>query len=382
MFLWHAGGKVHLLSGDSVKMPVPHLPPAAAHGALRRRRFLAGLPALGAAACTASGAAEAGPLRHVIFGSCLDTHDHPLLDRALTLPRDLFLFMGDNIYADKGGVPMMKEKYALLKHSRFFQGLRSKGEIMATWDDHDFGLNDGGAGYEHKKEAQREFYDWLDEPAGSPRRQQEGVYSARTFGPAGQRVQVIMLDTRYFRSDLKKVAKDKALIGGSYVATDDPGATMLGAAQWAWLEATLRQPAELRLIVSSIQFAPEVHGGECWANMPHEQQRMMDVLKRTRVAGVIFLSGDRHWCEFSRMDGPTGYPLWDFTSSSMTQKHPRGTPTPNRFRAVPKTYHLPNVGLLQIEWRDQDTVITAQVIDVDGITRLEHRLLLSALTPK
>ena len=100
-------------------------------------------------------------------------------------------------------------------------------------------------------------------------------------------------------------------------------------AEYLGADLGLRQPAEIRLIVSSIQFAPEVHGGECWANMPHEQQRMMDVLKRTRAAGVIFLSGDRHWCEFSRMDGPTGYPLWDFTSSSMTQKHPRGTPTPN-----------------------------------------------------
>lgn len=290
--------------------------------------------------------------------------------------------MGDNIYADKGGLPMMKEKYALLKQSRFFQGLRSKGDILATWDDHDFGKNDGGAEYEQKKEAQKEFHDWLDEPADSPRRQQEGVYSVRTYGPEGKRVQVIMLDTRYFRGELKKVPKDKALIGGPHVATDDARTTMLGAAQWQWLEKVLRQPAEIRLIVSSIQFAPEVHGGECWANMPHEQQRMLEVLQRTRAAGVIFLSGDRHWCEFSRIDGPTGYPLWDFTSSSMTQKHPRGTPTQNRFRALTKTYHLPNVGLLQIEWADQDTTINVQVIDVDGKAQLDHRLSLRELQPK
>lgn len=348
---------------------------------LPRRRFLAGLPALGMMA-QAAPSVVAEPLRNIVFGSCLDTHDHPMLDRTLTLPRDLFIFMGDNIYADKGGLPMMKEKYALLKQSRFYQGLRSKGDILATWDDHDFGQNDGGSSYEHKKDAQKEFYDWLDEPATSPRRQQEGVYSVRTYGPEGKRVQVIMLDTRYFRGELKKVSKDKALVGGSYVATDDASTTMLGAAQWEWLESTLRQPAELRLIVSSIQFAPEVHGGECWGNMPHEQQRMMEVLKRTRAAGVVFLSGDRHWCEFSQVTGPCGYPLWDFTSSSMTQKHPRGTPTPNRFRSVPKTYHLPNVGLLQIEWSDSDAAITAQVLDVDGIARLEHRLLLSALLPK
>ncbi len=341
-----------------------------------RRRFLAGLPALG---FISAHAVVEQPLQDIVFGSCLDTHEHPMLERALTLPRDLFIFMGDNIYADKGGIPMMKEKYALLKQSRFFQGLKNK-PIRATWDDHDFGENDGGSSYAHKQDAQVEFWNWLDEPAESSRRKQEGVYDARTFGPAGKRVQVITLDTRYFRSALKKAPTNKVMIGGPYTAADDASATMLGAAQWKWLEKMLRQPAELRVIVSSIQFAPELHGGECWANMPHEQQRMMDVLKRTRAEGVIFLSGDRHWSEFSRIDGPCGYPLYDFTSSSMTQKHPRGTPTVNRHRFAPKTWHLPNVGHLHIDW--SSGLVTARIIDVDGATQIEHEVRLLELEPR
>ena len=39
---------------------------------------------------------------------------------------------------------------------------------------------------------------------------------------------------------------------------------MLGAAQWAWLRAQLLQPAELRLIVSSVQVLAEGHGWEGW----------------------------------------------------------------------------------------------------------------------
>lgn len=343
-----------------------------------RRRFLAGLPGLGLISTFAQ-SSNAEPLQHIVFGSCLDTHEHPMLDRTLTLPRDLFIFMGDNIYADKGGLPMMREKYALLKQSAFFKGLRRKGTIVATWDDHDYCENDGGAGNPLKKEAQQGFHDWLDEPADSPRRQQEGVYSAQVYGPEGKRVQVVLLDTRYFRSPLKQVPKEQALIGGRSVATDDTSTTMLGEAQWRWLEKTLKEPAELRLIVSSIQFAAEVHGGECWANMPHEQQRLMDVLRRTRASGVIILSGDRHWCEFSKLDGPSGYPIYDYTSSSMTQKHPRATPTPNKHRLLPKTYHIPNVGLLTIEWGNGDATITTQVIDVEGTTQIEHVVKLSQL---
>ena len=326
---------------------------------IHRRRFLAGLPAIG---LIAAHAADEQPLEDVVFGSCLDTHEHPMLDRSLTLPRDLFIFMGDNIYADKGGIPMMQEKYALLKKSRFFRGLKNK-PILATWDDHDFGQNDGGADCPIKKEAQVEFWNWLDEPADSPRRKQEGVYHAQTFGPAGKRVQVILLDTRYFRSPMKKVAKDKAMIGGTSAPTDDESTTILGAAQWSWLEKVLREPADLRIVVSSIQFAPEAHGGESWANFPHEKRRMLSLLKGHTA---VVLSGDRHWCEFSR-DG-----VFDFTSSSMTQKHPRGTPTPNKYRVVPKTYHLPNVGHLHIEWAA--ATITVKVIAEDGEAKIEQRV--------
>lgn len=329
-----------------------------------RRRFLSGLPALG---LISAYAAEEPPLQNIVFGSCLDTHEHPMLDRALTLPRDLFIFMGDNIYADKGGIQMMKEKYALLKNSRFYRGLKDK-PILATWDDHDFGLNDGGADCPIKREAQAEFWNWLDEPADSPRRKQEGVYHAQTFGPAGKRAQVIMLDTRYFRSPLKKVTKDEAMLGGSAVPTDDESTTILGDAQWAWLENVMQEPAELRIIVSSIQFAPEAHGGECWANFPHEQRRLLVLLRGHRA---LVLSGDRHWCEFSRME------VFDFTSSSMTQKHPRGTPTPNKNRILPKTYHMPNVGHLCIDWNAASLAV--KIIGENGQTPLETRVAFTEL---
>jgi alkaline phosphatase D len=302
-----------------------------------RRRLLAGLPALGFVPARAE---NPRPLENILFGSCLNTHEHPMLDRALALPRDLFLFMGDNVYADKGGLPMMREKYALLKNSRFFRGLKNK-PVLATWDDHDFGLDDGGSENAWKNEAQVEFWNWLDEPADSPRRKQEGVYHAQGFGPAGKHAQIILLDTRCFRSPLKKVPKEKAMLGGNSVPTDDESTTLLGAAQWAWLRKVLQEPADLRIIVSSIQFAPEAHGGECWANFPHEQKRLRSLLKDQKA---LVLSGDRHWCEFSKNG------VFDFTSSSMTQKHPRGTPTSNKHRIVPKTYHLPNVGLLNIDW--------------------------------
>eukprot|EP01031_Cornospumella_fuschlensis_P048677 gene48677-59600_t len=160
-----------------------------------RRRFVSLPLTLLSAAATGAAAAIEPPLRHVVFGSCIKSPEHPMLDRTLTLPMDLFLFMGDNIYADTTDMAVMRAKYTELKQSRFFQGIKAKAPLLATWDDHDMGANDGGADYPKKREAQKEFYDWLDEPVDSPRRQREGVYDVRVFGPEGKRTQVIMLDT-------------------------------------------------------------------------------------------------------------------------------------------------------------------------------------------
>ena len=327
-------------------------------------------------------AQESRVLSNIVFGSCLDKTEHPMLDRTLLLPMDLFIFLGDNIYADTSDMRVMKQKYDDLKMSRFFQTLRKKTPFMATWDDHDFGPNDGGANYPMRRESQQQFFDWLDEPANSPRRQQEGVYNASSFGPVEKRVQVIMLDTRYFRSPLKKGNLDIVPSGGSYIPNDDSQSTILGADQWTWLEQRLQEPATLRLIGSSIQFVASAHGGECWSNFPHERQRLIQLIQKTRANGIVFLSGDRHWCEFSRMDGPMGYPLYDFTASSMTQVHPRGTPTPNNFRMLKKTFHQPNVGRLKIDWSQNDPSLSFQILDVDGTTQLETVLKLHDLLPK
>ncbi len=322
------------------------------------------------------------PLTHIAFGSCLNKPEHPLLDRTLTVPMDLFIFMGDNVYADTTNMTVMRAKYDALKNSRFFQGLKKKAPILATWDDHDYGMNDGGGNFPFKQGAQQEFHNWLDEPADSPRRQQEGVYDARIYGPAGKRVQVILLDTRYFRSPLARGDHGIEPSGGPYIPTKDTSTTMLGETQWRWLEAQLQQPAEVRLIVSSIQFVPELAGCEAWANLPHEKVRMLELLKRTKANGVLFLSGDRHWCEFSRMDGLAGYPLYELTASAMTQVHPRGTPTPNKYRLIPKTFHQANVGLLTIDWARLDTQLHLQILDVEGKTQLEHKIRLGELQGK
>lgn len=312
------------------------------------------------------------PLTRIAFGSCINPPTHPMLDRVLTLDFDAFVLLGDNIYADTTNMTVMAEKYRVRKESTFFRALRKRAPLLATWDDHDFGWNDAGANYAQRTESQRLFLDFMDEPASSPRRQREGIYDAHVFGPPGRRVQIILLDTRYFRSALATGENNVVPSGGKYIPHPDPGATMLGEAQWKWLGEQLRMPAEVRVIASSIQFLSEFSGAEAWANLPREKQRMLDLLHATRANGVVFISGDRHWAELSRLDRPGDYPLYDMTASALTEPHNRGTPTPNRLRDGP-TFHNVNVGLLTIDWSGAKPAALIQDIDVNGVVRIEKR---------
>ena len=92
-----------------------------------------------------SGSPDQGrPLKTIAFGSCINTNSHPMLDRVLKVPFDLFVLLGDNIYADTTNAAVMRRKYDALKQSPFFRSLRGKAPLLATWDDHDYGANDAG----------------------------------------------------------------------------------------------------------------------------------------------------------------------------------------------------------------------------------------------
>ena len=71
--------------------------------------------------------------------------------------------------------------------------------MLGIWDDHDYGTSNGGSDNPRKREVQKLLLDFLDEPAASPRRTQEGVYASYTFGPPGRQMKVILLDVRFHR---------------------------------------------------------------------------------------------------------------------------------------------------------------------------------------
>ena len=360
---------------------------------------LAGLSGFACGAETASPESDPHPalgrtLSRIAFGSCAEQDKpQPVWDAVLARRNDLFIFLGDNVYADTREMSVLAAKYAKLAANPGFAKLRETTPIVATWDDHDFGENDAGADYPQKDASRRVFLDFWGEPARSPRRDRDGVYSAYVFGPPGRRVQVLLPDLRFNRTALLPIecpgtdydtwARARVEAGqplpGPYRRNPDHSATMLGERQWQWLERQLEVPAELRLFGSSVQVLADFTGWEAWANFARDRDRLFDLIRRKRANGVLFLSGDIHYAELSRQDVNVPYRLWDLTSSGLTEEW--RIPTPNANRASEVVADA-NFGFVDIDWQGAATTLALGIIDATGRTRMSWRLPLADLAPR
>ncbi|KAL3699152.1 hypothetical protein R1sor_017174 [Riccia sorocarpa] len=356
-------------------------------------------------------------LSRIAFGSCANqSAPQPIWTAISAFDPEVFIWLGDNIYADaklparfigkkRNSGPFkntprfshvspeeMQKKYTIAKNNSGYSALRKTTQIIGTWDDHDYGLNDAGKEFPLKDISQQLMLDFLDEPKDSPRRKQKGVYTSYTYGPIGKRIKVILLDTRYHRDE---VFSDGAI---------------LGEAQWAWLEREFKKrDAQVNLIASSIQVISNMSAVvrpffhvESWSNFPAEQERLYKLIADYNVSGVIFMSGDVHFGEITRYDcAPAEYPLYDITSSGLTQAVEELTNSmlasilrftawylPNTMRVYNShcrykscVYGKRNFGTLEIDWDADPVMISMSVKDVLGRRVSGVEVPLSTLQP-
>ncbi len=331
-------------------------------------------------------------LSRIVFGSCADQKaDQSIWDRVAAEGQDLTLYIGDNVYGDvrsnDPALPELKTAYMRLAASAPFARARAAAPMLTVWDDHDYGLNDAGADFRFKEASEELFHYVWAVPAEDARRARPGVYGSWIVGEAGKRVQIIMLDTRYFRSPLKPTDEYGAPGKERYLPDADPAKTMLGEAQWAWLEEELKKPAELRLLVSSIQIIAEGHGWEAWRTLPLERQKLYDVIERSGAQNIVALSGDRHAAALYLREDVAGFPFFEATSSSLNlpgarwraeMENPPVEPGPHRLGDM---IYDANYGLLDINWAartlrvsiksEEGVVITAATLGFDGAISME-----------
>ena len=300
------------------------------------------------------------------LGSCLRQDlDMPIWSAVHDRQPDSFIFMGDNVYADIGRYKRMDQPdnfdaaYQALADRSEFSAFRSAmaesgRPLLATWDDHDYGLNDGGTDYPHKLAAKRAFLNFFSTVTPAVASLDEaGIYNAKTVVTGnGLVVQFILLDTRSFRSSMERRKNNELCQRGGWEFMTDADATVLGETQWQWLEKELTKPADVRLLVSSIQVLPTEQCFEKWSNFPQERERLFSLIQETKANGVVLLSGDRHLSEISVLDREDfAYPLYELTSSGLNSAlngRFDSDNEPNDLRALPNNITVDSFGEIDI----------------------------------
>lgn len=302
------------------------------------------------------------PLTRILLASCNNEEsESATLATVAAQDADLFLMIGDNVYGDTRGtgpgrsyaandpdLSELRRAFAELATRPEFLAVRARLPMMVTWDDHDFGANDAGAEFPFKEYAERihETFWGLDEQV----RERPGVHYSRIFGPEGKRTQIIMLDTRFFRSALTPTDAYGTPGKERYLpALPGTEQVMLGEDQWAWLAAELRKPAEVRLIASSIQVITDGHGWEAWKTMPAERERLYRAVRDSGAKGVVFLSGDRHTAFLYRNNEVLAHPALELTASSLNMSFATESKETDASQ-IGAGYPMPNFGDIAIDW--------------------------------
>ncbi|MEQ8904427.1 alkaline phosphatase D family protein [Ekhidna sp.] len=284
----------------------------------------------------------------IAFGSCShqDNIEGQLWSEVNATNPDLWIWLGDNIYGDTTDMGIMKAKYDLQKSHPDYHKLIKSTSVIGIWDDHDYGVNDGGKEFPAKDQSKEQLFDFLGVDKNNPARKRQGAYQSYTYQHSTGNTKVILLDTRYFRDFLQWNNP------GTYEKESivNPTGDILGEKQWNWLEKQLSDPEiDFFILGSGIQVIPEEHRWEKWSNFPQAKTRLLEMIKTTTKAPLVILSGDRHLSEVSKLDlDGYDYPLYEFTSSSLNAPT-EPSPENNEFRIKDKI-HVQNFAVMTIIW--------------------------------
>lgn len=283
---------------------------------------------------------------------------------------DVVLWLGDNNYFEPGDSTHLSDwedparmafKYAELRALPTLQPLLRQAIHYAIWDDHDYADGEADRTFPLKDEVNQTFERfWANSYYGGPGL--DGVYSNVVMGD----VEIFLTDGRFYRDP-----EDDPRV---------PGKTMLGERQLAWLKEGLAgSTARLKIVAVGVQVLADYHKYDGYLHYPHERAEILDWIRKRRIEGVVFVSGDRHLSELMRDTDRIGYPLYEMTASPVGNRpFQTGLEQPNPIRIGGYSQGF-NYGLLDIDTASDPATITFRLKDAEGREVLSHRVQLDEL---
>ena len=227
--------------------------------------------------------------------------DYFIYSNILEKNPDFMLWLGDNVYfrepdASKTGV---YHRYSHDRSLKELQPLLGSVHHYAIWDDHDYGPNNSDRSFIHKNITLQAFKDFWANPSYGIS-DNGGITTQFRWSD----VEFFLLDNRFFRSPQNRQYTYKEILGKEQL-------------QWL-IDALSSSQATFKIIAIGGQVLNSEKVFENYINWEEEHNQLLNLIEKEKIEGVIFLSGDRHFSEVSKMSRFHSYPLHDFTVSPLT----------------------------------------------------------------
>ncbi|MCF6270944.1 MAG: alkaline phosphatase family protein [Melioribacteraceae bacterium] len=228
--------------------------------------------------------------------------DYEIYESIFKIHPDFMVWGGDNIYlreADVNSWTGILHRNSFHREQEYLQALWGSIHHYAIWDDHDFGPDNSNRSFLHKEKTLEAFkLFWANPTYGV-----NGNPGTTTYFEWGD-VAFFMMDNRYYRTPNRRKTGKREVYGDEQV-------------EWL-IDALVKSKAPFKFIVSGNEIISDNAYEENYINYGEERDRVFSLIKEEGIEGVIFLTGDRHFTELSKMDREGTYPLYDFTISPFT----------------------------------------------------------------
>ena len=217
---------------------------------------------------------------------------------------DFMMWMGDNVYlreSDWDSRTGIFQRYTHTRSTQELQPLLGSVHHYAIWDDHDYGPDNSDRSFQHKGKSLETF---------------KLFFPSNNFGVNGNPgttskfswadVDFFLLDNRYYRSPNNRRTGKKEILGEEQI-------------EWL-IDGLVFSEASFKIVVIGGQFLNPATVGENHANYPEERSRILHLIEQEDIKSVLFLTGDRHFTELSKLERENSYPLYEFTISPLTAK--------------------------------------------------------------
>jgi alkaline phosphatase D len=300
------------------------------------------------------------------FVSCANNTSEPVWERIGTLNTDQVILGGDTPYLDVVDLATSRLKHRAFLETPFMASLIRGTSTVGTWDDHDFGLNNGNGvnAADRRENTRKAFVEYrAHDQFGTGI---EGVFHKVDLGV----MEIFLLDPRWWSQT-----------GPSPVDPSKP--TCFGPTQWQWIQQVLEESRAPFKVLAMGQIWEDKKNSESDDQFTYwyERDALYDFIREKRIPGVVVLGGDIHVSRYLVHRQRVGYDLHDFVTSpahtsvipSLDVTHPNlewSSQQPRQFMT------------LTADTRANPPLLTARFYLADGTIQHEVAIPYDQLTPK